>query len=199
MGIKFKIRSFIKQIKYRYFDIPKRLNALVIHVDTLAKHDGHRRAYELSFKTWFEKYDQKLEEAYFDTKKETKLRMEQAKRHAAKTDKKIKELQDYFVERISELEDIITRRNKKSTHLADRLEWALNNFTKIEDVTLLAKENYDDYLQQLKTDISEFKKTDQAVMRLAHLEERITLMEVKHRENSHNGRGEKAPRSARAD
>lgn len=78
---------------------------------------------------------------------------------------------------------------------AYKIQHTILDLDRIESLIEKGSSKYKEYLDQLKKDISTFKKTDNAIVRLAHLEERITLMEVNYREISHNGSGKITSRS----
>ncbi len=74
-------------------------------------------------------------------------------------------------------------------------------FEFIDGLEEKVKYDYAKFLSQLKKDVLEFKKTDQSIMRLTSLEERITIMEIhhRHREQLTNGSGQDSSRPIRTD
>jgi len=215
MAVGAKIRSFFKFFTFRFFDLPKRMDDIVIQFEKLIETVHGNNSLTLDNTRVIGQQMLMLDSCNSDLKNERKLRLEQARRFNMRVAKvagyykdlapKVDFINDDLSDKLenilshcSELGEIVHKKNKKYSDLIERMEWATNNFAKIEKITLQAKVDYDKYIDQLQKDISEFKKTDQAVMRLAHLEERITLMEINYREKSHNGSGETIPRPIRA-
>jgi hypothetical protein len=201
MGVRAKFKTFIKGFKFRFFELPKRMDDIVKQFGTLSTSVHEHNTLVLDMVMRLTGYDSAFHSYHLEIEKEKKLRLEQGKRANEKVRNIASEL-NKFIDKIenikiqySALEIIVNKKNKKAAHLIERFEWSLNNFEKIEVITLKAKDHYDKYLLQLQRDISEFKETDQAVRRLAHLEERITLMELKYREYSHNDSGKITSRS----
>lgn len=130
---------------------------------------------------------------------EKSLRKSQGKRANDKFKEEMKTVNENFSKidvNISKINDIVNKKTAKMSDLIQRFEWALENFNRIEDLTLKANSEYDSYLCEMqsnydsyvaklkkevtefKRDISEFKKNDNAVVRLTGLETRITLLEI---------------------
>ena len=58
-----------------------------------------------------------------------------------------------------------------------------DNIKYLEDLQFLAKQSYEKYVGQVKSELSEFKESDRAIQRLASIESRITLLEGKLKKN----------------
>jgi hypothetical protein len=121
---------------------------------------------------------------------ERDLRLQQCNRLEIRVNKRIKQLQEEMMDRfgyvasrydeILQMIGVLQKKGATSKDLAKKIDF-LNN------VHETAKLHYENYLIELKREISEFAKSDNAVVRLSSLESRITLMEIRHRESSDNG------------
>lgn len=102
-------------------------------------------------------------------------------------DKRVRAVKEDFAK-------IFVKLDNKMDAYADKFEF-------IDGLEEKVKYDYDKFLSQLKKDVLEFKKTDQSIMRLTSLEERITIMEIhhRHREQLTNGSGQDSSRPIRTD
>lgn len=215
MGVRAKFRSFINGFKFRFFELPKRMDDIVKQFeDTLISINEHH-SLTLDNTMRLTGYDSMFHSNHLDMEKEKKLRLEQAKR----TNNRVKTFGDILKDLVAKvdfnhndlsekteqlfndflvLHSKIAGQDKKDKELIKRLEWALKNFSKIEEMAKSASDQYENFLTRLKKDISEFKETDHAIRRLAHLEERITLIEIHNKGVKSHGSGETTSRSITA-
>lgn len=113
-------------------------------------------------------------------------------------------------DRLNQLDEMLERKFVLVEDKILSIEIFIDNFEKekvkiktinnLDNLTNRASEDYKRHLESLKTDISRFKETDQSVKRLAHLEERITLLEMEFKnivkEQQEHGSCQNPPRPA---
>lgn len=153
-------------------------------------------------------------------KEEIRNRQIQMKRHKEKVDKQLKKFGDRpivtkdemikFHALMEDVEQVAINMAAKNKEIDDKLdhmdalssmlrkgitatEGCVKRFDGVEDLIDNAEKAYGKYLSKLKSDISSYKESDQAIRRLASLETRITNLEMSH------GSGETAPGSTGKD
>jgi hypothetical protein len=206
-SLRVRMRLFIKRWKYRFFEMPKRFDDIVHQFDNLIQEVHSNNTLNIDLRQWIGQMDCHLSEFNHSISNETRLRQAQCKKikdNVKRLNKRCDDFELDFVEIkdtnkniIQEMQSFINR-HKGLISLSQRFTKALDDLHKLEDISKKGLSDFDIYRKELLKDVEKFKKNDAAVSRLAHLEERITLMEIKQKGNSHNGSGENVSGSIRA-
>lgn len=196
MGLRGRFVSFFKHWHYRLFELPRRFDEIVIQFENLIQEfHSHNTCYLESKYVW-DDLTNAIKEVDENAAHQHSLIRKQIKRNETKTKNEL----DNIVKTLIKLDD--------NSHAIDGLMSQLRKelgqfhaykkkYDSIDGLHDKLEQDYDHYLERLKNDISKFKERDQAVMRLAHLEERITLIEIANREKGQHGSGENLSGSAR--
>jgi uncharacterized protein YPO0396 len=196
-GIKTRLHSIkywigSKLVWNEPISIKERICKLEETVFDLVKHGIQRDAYDRETRVkWIENYKSHFNE---NLKKEREKRIAHSKVLEKRIIKKMADNINQGISAVSDLQEQLQERENKIDEALKRLktqekvlDYYLNKFNYMENLAKSAEEKYNQFLKNLKKDISEFAITHQVTKRIASVETRITQLEI-----SHNGSGENA-------
>lgn len=216
-----RFKSFFKWIKFRFFDLPKRLNDIESQFKTVIveAHEHNTLAIEAAEKLSEVQRSPGLlqHQIQYQIAKERKLRIAHGLRASNKLKEEMFTVNNNF-ERIRQellvinilLKDkaakdkanektlsILMTKYEEIPNLCSIMRTELSEFfvykdryEKIEGLHNKMEVDYASYIKKFKSEYSAFKKNDDAIRRLAHLEERITLIELSNKEQRKHGSGQ---------